>query len=522
VTSSVSAVQVTGVTKSFGDTRALKGVDFEVAQGEVHALLGENGAGKSTLLKIIQGVYRPDDGEVRIFGEQVKSFSADEMFRLGVSMIFQEFSLVPTLSVAENIFLGREKRDRIGLMDRAAMRQRTRELFDEIGMKINPRTLVGELSTGYKQLVEVAKAVARDSRVLIMDEPTASLAEREVELLFELMKSLKRRGVAVIYVSHRMEEIFQVSDRITVLRDGRRMTTTAASDITAAELVKHIVGREVAAFSWVPREVDRTGPARLEVQALSAENGPWDIDLTVYPGEIVGVAGLMGSGRSRLARALAGLADGAKGRVLLDGKPVRVGDPIAAIKAGLALVPEDRRTQGLIGMHSIRSNASLPVVERFSSHGFLRDRKLTGAVQDVVERLELRPPKIWRQVGNLSGGNQQKVVISKWLLRDSKVLILDEVTAGIDIGTKSEIVRLMRDLADAGKSIVVVSSESSELLALADRIVIMSRGRVASTMSRDELEQAVDAGASEAEQQSQMQHALESRIQGLSTVRAGG
>jgi ribose transport system ATP-binding protein len=522
VSGPVPAVQVTNVTKSFGDTHALKGVDFEVAPGEVHALLGENGAGKSTLLKIIQGVYRPDGGEVRIFGEQVKSFTPDEMFRLGVSMIFQEFSLIPTLSVADNIFLGRETKGRFGLSDRAAMRKRTRELFDEIGIKVNPRATAESLSTGYKQLVEVAKAVARDARVLIMDEPTASLAEREVDLLFGLMETLKQRGVAVIYVSHRMEEIFQVSDRITVLRDGRRMTTTPASDITGPELVRHIVGREVAAFTWVPRTVDRTGSPRLEVQGLSAANGPFDVDLTVHPGEIVGVAGLMGSGRSRLARALAGLADGVTGEIRLDGESVKVGNPIAAIDSGIALVPEDRRTQGLIGIHSIRANASLPVVERFSHRWFIRDRDLTRSVQDVVERLDLRPPKIWRPVGNLSGGNQQKIVISKWLLRDSKVLILDEVTAGIDIGTKTEIVRLMRELADAGMSIVVVSSEAGELLAMADRIVIMNRGRVASTMSREELQEAVDPGASDAEQQTQMQHALEARVQGLSTVRAGG
>ena len=522
MSSPVPAVQVTGVTKSFGDTHALKGVDFEVAQGEVHALLGENGAGKSTLLKIIQGVYQPDGGEIRIFGEQVKTFTPDEMFRLGVSMIFQEFSLIPTLSVADNIFLSRETKGRLGLNDRAAMRKRTRELFDEIGIKVNPRASVERLSTGYKQLVEVAKAVARDARVLIMDEPTASLAEREVELLFGLMETLKQRGVAVIYVSHRMEEIFQVSDRITVLRDGRRMTTTSASEISGPELVKHIVGREVAAFSWVPREVDRTGRPRLEVKGLSAAHGPFDVALTERPGELVGVAGLMGSGRSRLARTLAGLADGVTGEVRMDGEPVAVGDPVGAIDAGIALVPEDRRTQGLIGIHSIRSNASLPVVERFSHRWFIRDRDLTRSVQDVVKRLELRPPKIWRPVGNLSGGNQQKIVISKWLLRDSKVLILDEVTAGIDIGTKTEIVRLMRELADAGKSIVVVSSESSELLALADRIVIMNRGRIATHMSRSELQEAVDPDASVAEQQTQMQHALEARIQGLSTVRAGG
>ncbi|NJC86582.1 sugar ABC transporter ATP-binding protein [Planosporangium mesophilum] len=476
------------VHKSFNGVPVLHGVDFDLRRGEVHALLGENGAGKSTLMKILQGVYAPDGGEVRVDGRHVRLGSTHDARAAGIGMVFQEFSLVPTLSVARNVFLAREPRGRFGLVDDGEVVRRTRAVFAQMGVDVDPRATVGSLSTAYWQLTEIAKALAQNARVLIMDEPTASLARHEAEALFALVDRLKAAGISVIYISHRMEEVYRVADRVTVLRDGRRVVTAPLADVTPAQLIEHIIGRRMEnAFAWRERTVDRSGTPVLELRELSAGPRVRGVSLTLHRGEVLGLAGLMGSGRTELARALFGIDRARAGQVLVDGRPVDLTSPRAAMAAGIALIPEDRREQGLVLDHSVRDNLLLPLLPGLSRGPLLNDRRGSETARSLIDRLRIRVANAGRPVRLLSGGNQQKVVIAKWLATDPEVLVMDEPTVGVDVGTKSEIITTIRDLADQGKAIIVISSELPELLAVSDRIVVLRAGAVDRELDRRDI-----------------------------------
>jgi ribose transport system ATP-binding protein len=482
------AVRMRDVYKSFNGVPVLHGVDFDLRRGEVHALLGENGAGKSTLMKILQGVYAPDSGQVRVDGRDVRLGSTHDARAAGIGMVFQEFSLVPTLSVAKNVFLAREPRHRWGLLRDGESVRRTRSLFAQMGVDLDPRATVGSLSTAYWQLTEIAKALAQNARVLIMDEPTASLARHEAEALFALVARLKAAGISIIYISHRMEEVYRVADRVTVLRDGGRVVTAPLADVSPAQLIEHIIGRRMEnAFAWRERPVDRSGTPILELRHLSAGPRVRDVSLRLHRGEILGLAGLMGSGRTELARTLFGIDRPRTGQVLVDGRPVNLTSPRAAIAAGIALIPEDRREQGLVLDHSVRDNLLLPLLPGLSRGPLLNERRGRDTARSLIGRLSIRVANAGRPVRLLSGGNQQKVVIAKWLATNPDVLIMDEPTVGVDVGTKSEIIATIRDLADQGRAIVVISSELPELLAVSDRIVVLRAGAVDRELDRRDI-----------------------------------
>ena len=483
----VSAVRLSGITKSFSSVQVLKGVDFVLQKGEVHALLGGNGAGKSTLMKILEGVYTADGGSAEIDGQQVSLARELDAHAHGIAMIFQEFSLIPTLSVAQNIFLAREPKSGGFLDDRAAERE-SAKIFETMGVAIDPKAQVRTLSTGSWQLTEIAKALSQNARVLIMDEPTASLTGSETRALFEIIRTLKAQGIAVVYISHRMEEIFEVADRVTVLRDGRNIGTHPVSNVTMAGLIEAIIGKKVeTTFSWHERTVDRGVAPLLQVINLQAAGRLNGVSLTVYPGEIVGLAGLMGSGRTELARALFGVDRLDSGEIRLRGQTLKLTSPQKAIEAGICLIPEDRREQGLVLDHSVKSNLMLPLLPRLSQHGLVDDGEGRTLSESLVERLAIRTDSVMKKTRLLSGGNQQKIVIAKWLAAEPDLLIMDEPTAGVDIGAKGEIVALIRELADAGKGVVVISSELPELLAVSDRILVMREGAVEQSLERRDI-----------------------------------
>jgi ribose transport system ATP-binding protein len=482
-----NAVEMRGIHKSFDGVPVLLGVDFAVRRGEVHALAGENGAGKSTLMKILQGVYSLDAGEVVVDGQPVRLSSTHDARAAGIGMVFQEFSLVPTLTVAQNVMLGAEPRTKLGLIDDRAAARRAAEVFAEMGVTVDVDAPVGTLSTAYWQLTEIAKALAQQARVLIMDEPTASLAKHEADALFELVGRLRARGISIIYISHRMEEVYRIADRITVLRDGRRVLTEPLADLTPAQIVEAIVGRRMEGTLTYADRGTATPEPLLEVRGLRAGRRVNGVSLTLAAGEILGVAGLMGSGRTELARALFGIDRLDAGEVLLRGRPVDLSTPRTAIAAGIALIPEDRRAQGLVLDHSVRDNLLLPLLPRIRRGPLLSDaagRRLAGT---LLERFSVKVANPARPVRLLSGGNQQKVVIAKWLGADPDVLIMDEPTAGVDIGTKSEILDMIRSLADAGKGVIVISSELPELLAVSDRVLVLRDGAVADTLHRRDI-----------------------------------
>jgi ribose transport system ATP-binding protein len=482
------AVRMTGISKSFSGIRVLHGVDFDLRRGEVHALVGGNGAGKSTLMKILQGVYTPDEGEIAVDGMPVEIRTPHDARALGIGMIFQEFSLIPTLTVAQNIFLGHEPRAAGGLIDDRASVRRARELFAEMGEDIDPNARMLDLGTGYWQLTEIAKALAQDARVLIMDEPTSSLTATEANSLFALVQRLKERGISIIYISHRMDEIFRITDRITVLRDGRHVLTEDTAALTMNQVIDAIVGQSMEqAFEWRERFVDRSVAPLLQVRNLSAGRRVQDVSFDLYPGEILGLAGLMGSGRTELARAIFGIDRVDTGEILIRGERVAIGNPEEAITAGVSLVPEDRRIQGLVLDHSVKNNLLLPLLDRLDHAGIIDDRRGDQMAGSIVEDLRIKTGSIATSVRLLSGGNQQKVVIGKWLATEPDILIMDEPTAGVDIQAKTEILGVIRALADRGKGIIVISSELVELLAVSDRLLVLRDGHVFREIDRREI-----------------------------------
>ena len=484
------ALRLHDVAKAFNGIQALGGVSFDLRRGEVHALVGENGAGKSTLIKIVAGAYVPDSGTIELDGLVSDGLTPEEAGRLGVRVVYQDFNLLPELSVAENIFLGAQPTRRFGLLDIAERRRRTTALLDRLGAHLDPDRLVKHLTVGEQQIVEIAKALAMEARILIMDEPSAVLPSHDMDRLYGVIRSLRAEGTSVIYISHRLEEIFLIADRVTVLKDGRSIMTGQVAETTRAQLVNSMVGRELK--EQYPPPSTAASETLLEVRALHVDGCVHDVSFTVRSGEVLGLAGLGGSGRTTVARALVGLAriDGGEVRVHGGSAPR---NPAAAARAGIALVPEDRKAHGLVLSHSVRFNIALPNLSRLVRWGvLLLGRRETLLASDSVERLQIRPPGSKLVVENLSGGNQQKVVLAKWLAAQPQLMVLDEPTRGVDVGAKAEIYARMRDLTQQGVGIVMVSSELPELLGMSDRILVFHEGRLSGELSRVEAtEQAV-------------------------------
>lgn len=477
-----------GIAKRYPGVVALDGVDLEVSRGEVHILLGENGAGKSTLMKILAGAVQRDAGTIWIDGRDCDLSSPRSAQSAGVSIIYQEFNLVPFLTVAENIFLGREPRGAApGLIDRKRLLANAARLLRELDVIIDPSAVVAHLGVAEQQMVEVAKALSIEAKILVMDEPTSALTDKEITRLFKVIAALRQRGVAIIYISHRMEELFQIGDRVTVMRDGRCIATQEIPSTTMAVLVSLMVGRDLT--EHFPKKPVPPGEELLRVERLSRHGVLHDISLTLRRGEVVGLAGLMGSGRTELARAIFGADAIDAGRVTVKGREVVIGSPRQAIGLGLGLLTEDRKRQGLVLCLDIQANTCLASIDRFSTAGWVDGRREEMAAQKLSTDLRVKTPGLYQQAVNLSGGNQQKVVLAKWLCCEADILIFDEPTRGIDVGSKVEIYQLINRLAAEGKAILMISSELPEVLGMSDRILVMNRGRIAGEFSAAEATQ---------------------------------
>ncbi|WP_342027587.1 sugar ABC transporter ATP-binding protein [Pelagibacterium luteolum] len=482
------AVEMDAISKRFGGVHALREVSLSVRRGEIHALLGENGAGKSTILKILRGVQAPDSGGIVVGGEAFTRLSPQLARQKGIGMIFQEMSLVPTLNVAQNVFLASEPLTPAGLIDDRAMERRSAEIFASMGVTVDPAAIVADLSTGQQQLTEIAKALSQNADVLVLDEPTSALTAGEVDILFDLLRRLKTEGKAIVYVSHRMDEIFRIADHATVLRDGRLIDSRPIGEYTLATLITDIMGKETRDLSEFATDSTAQDEIILKVEHLSSKlRRGGDVSFSLRRGEVLGIAGLLGAGRSRLARMLFGLEPIAHGTITLRGETIAIGSARQATELGLALVPEDRRRQGLVLNHSIQDNIELPILKRLGATPFVDRAKSRATTDELIKRLAIKTSSREAAANSLSGGNQQKIVIGKWLATDPDILIMDEPTAGIDIGSKGEVLRLVRALAAEGKSIIFISSELAELAAVSDRIAVMSDGRLVETIDKTEL-----------------------------------
>jgi rhamnose transport system ATP-binding protein len=487
-TAAAPLLSVRNIEKSFPGVRALSGVSFDVAAGEVHALLGENGAGKSTLIKIVSGVFPPDRGEVIVDGKPVNLERPDDARRAGVATIYQELLLFPELTVAENVFMGHAPRAGLGRLDWRAMREKTKRLLASLEIHdLSADRIVGALSVGNRQRVEILRALSQDARILIMDEPTAALTEYDVTRLFDIVRRLKSRGVAVIYISHRLDEIFAIADRVTVLRDGAHVATKRVADTDSAELVQFMVGRKIE--SLFPKIAVPIGEPVLEIKDLERRPLTKKISLSVCGGEIVGLAGLVGSGRSELAQTIFGVTPAEAGEIRLAGREVEIRSPAQARALGVAYVPEDRGTQGLVRPMTVRENFTLAALDKVSVGGFIDRASERNLADEGVARFSVKTSSLEQIVGKLSGGNQQKIVLGKWLANQPKLLILDEPTRGIDVGAKAEIHRIMVELAGQGLAILMISSELPEVLGMSDRVLVMREGRIVGEFSRVEATQ---------------------------------
>jgi ribose transport system ATP-binding protein len=464
------------IDKAFAGVQALHGVNLTLHPGEILALLGENGAGKSTLMKVLSGAHTPDAGTIRIQGNEVRLPNPQAGIRAGIAVIYQEFSLVPALSARANIFLGQES-TRAGFVRHDQERRQVADVFARLGVTIDPETPCGRLSIAEQQTVEIARALVRDARILVLDEPTAALSAHEVERLFAILRELKGRGIGIIYISHRLDETFLLADRIMVMRDGANVGDWAAGAVARAELIERMVGRPLQ--EEFPRRAVTVGEPRLVVERLSRGRRVRDVSLQIRRGEVLGLAGLVGAGRTETARAIFGADRKDTGTITLDGKVLDIRSPRDAIRAGIGMLPEDRKAQGLVLPHAARVNFSLPNLETLSRAGFVGRRAEREAFARYVDELQIRLADANQVVRNLSGGNQQKIVLAKWLARHCEVFLFDEPTRGIDAGAKHEIYSLINRLAEQGRAILMISSELPELLGMADRILVMHEGRIA-------------------------------------------
>ena len=481
--------ELRGISKEFPGVKALDNVSFEINAGEVHMLVGENGAGKSTLMKVLCGAYRADQGSFIQNGEPVAIHGPADARKFGIAVIFQEFTLVPYLDIAQNIFLGREFASRLpGLIDRRRIHAEAKRVLDMIGFDIDPRIPVHKLGVAQQQMVEIAKALSQEARILVMDEPTAALSDRETERLFAMIDRLKKKGVAIIYISHRLSEVFALGDRITVLRDGRKIASLLPAETTPDQLVTQMVGRPVdATYTRPPRPTP--GAVVLEVKNISGPSGFSNVNLTVRAGEIVGLCGLVGSGRTEVARAIFGADRVTTGEIMLNGE--RIGQSAEnSVRRGMALIPENRKAQGLALNRSVGDNIVLAGLRKLFPSGIFVPRRAMKAARSVIDQLRIATPTPRRPVATLSGGNQQKVVIGKWLNADAKFYIFDEPTRGIDVGAKAEIFRLLDGLVHNGVGVLMISSEQIEIVHICDRAYVMRSGRIAGELARDELTEA--------------------------------
>jgi ribose transport system ATP-binding protein len=479
------ALQLSHITKTFPGVKALDDVSFTVMPGEVHALMGENGAGKSTLMKVLGGIHQPDAGQITVQGEIAVMRSPLEAKARGIVFIHQELSLAEELSVAENIYLGQLPRRSFGRVDWPELHRKTEAVLAKLKVKFGPKTRVGSLSIANQQMVEIARALTVDAKAVIFDEPTASLTDAEKVVLFDVIEDLKAEGVGIIYISHRMEEIFKITDRISVLRDGQYRGTLETASTTEDEVTQLMIGRSLDLSRNLTHS--ELGDVALEVRNLSCGHLYADVSFQVRRGEVVGFYGLVGAGRTEIAETLFGLREPSAGQILLDGQEVRIHSPADAIAHGISLVPEDRKGQGLVLSMNCRDNMTLPQVDDLKAGPFVAEGAEIAIFDQYRDRLDIRTPG-WRQIaGNLSGGNQQKIVIGKWLSMKPNVLIVDEPTRGIDVGSKSEIHKLIRDLAAQGYAVIVISSEMPEVLHVSDRIVAMYHGQLVRTFTSDEV-----------------------------------
>lgn len=480
-------LEVKHISKSFPGVKALDDVSFVAKGGAVHVLCGENGAGKSTLMKIIDGIYQPDGGDIFVRGETVEIESPIKAGELGISMIFQELNYMPEMSVEESLFVGRWPKTHYGRIDWKTIRKRTLQLLEQEGLSFNPETKLKTLSISNLQMLEILKAISRDADIIIMDEPTSSITSREIKTLFTKIDELRARGKAIVYISHKMEEIFQIADEISILRDGRVVETRRKDKFTIDSVIALMVGRTLE--HGYPKEDIPPGDVVLEVEHFSGPSGFTDVSFNVRKGEIVGFAGLVGAGRTETARALFGLDEHTQGAVKVHGKPTRIKSVQDAIASGIVMLSEDRRRFGIVPVRDVKENVTLASMEQFFQKGHLNKTKERRKVADICSRINVKMSSIDVPVSTLSGGNQQKVVLSKWMLREPDILILDEPTRGIDVGAKFEIYKLMTSLAREGKSIIMVSSELPELIGICDRIYVMADGQITGELARPEFSQ---------------------------------
>jgi len=476
------------IRKEFPGVVALDNVSFRLKRGTVHALMGENGAGKSTLMKVLAGIYTPDKGTVRLKGAEIRLKSPLDALENGIAMIHQELNLMSLMTVAENIWIRREPLTRFGFVDHGEMYRLTEELFQRLNIQIDPEAKVGDLSVANRQMVEIAKAVSYESDVLIMDEPTSALTEREVAHLFQIIRDLRSQGIGIVYITHKMNELFEIADEFSVFRDGKYIGTHASTDVTRDDIIRMMVGREIT--QMFPKEEVPIGEVRLSVKDLNLKGVFRDVSFEVRAGEILGVAGLVGSGRSNVAETLFGVTPATSGSIEIDGKPVVIDSPTTAIRNRMAFLTEDRKDTGCLLILDVLENMQIAVLQdKFVKGGFVEETALSEVCEDMCRKLRIKTPNLSERVENLSGGNQQKVLIGRWMLTNPRILILDEPTRGIDVGAKAEIHRLVCEMARTGVAVIMISSEMPEVLGMSDRIMVMHEGRVTGFLDRAEATQ---------------------------------
>lgn len=479
VTPASQLLAMRGIHKKFPGVHALKGIDLDLHEGEVLALMGENGAGKSTLIKILGGAHKPSEGEVTINGNSMEINSPQDSQNAGIGIIYQEFNLIPYLTVRENIFLGKAK-SRSGFIKKSEEYKIAKELFEKIGIDIDPNAICNSLSTAEQQIVEIVKSLSSDVKILVMDEPSATLTPQEVEGLFKIIRDLQKQGLGIIYISHRLDEIFDIADRVMVMRDGEYIGTKPMKEITRQEMIEMMVGRKVE--NEFPKFYHKPGEVKLEVQGLRSKDVK-DLSFSVCAGEVLGFTGLVGAGRTETVRLIFGADKKEAGTIKLNGKEISINSPIDAIKQGICLLTEDRKSQGLVLMHSVRENFGLANLDRLSKTGFIKQKEEKSAFAKHIESMKIKIPHQEQLAKNLSGGNQQKVVLAKWLQRDCDVIIIDEPTRGIDVGAKYEIYMLINELAKQGKAIIMISSELPEVIGMSDRIMVMRGGEISAEIT---------------------------------------